>query len=134
MDPSAAHTAFDTTHWSVIVAAGTGPDSPHAREALETLCRTYWYPLYAYVRQHGQTHPDAQDVTQSFFLQLLDKNWLTQVDRSKGKFRSFLLVAMNHFLANEWRRLPRRKTRRPGRPGFSGRGARRRTLAARAGD
>ena len=105
MDLSAAHTAFATTHWSVIAAAATGPDSPHAREALETLCRTYWYPLYAYIRQHGQTHPDAQDVTQSFFLQLLDKNWLTQVDRRKGKFRSFLLVAMNHFLANEWRRL-----------------------------
>jgi RNA polymerase sigma-70 factor (ECF subfamily) len=105
MDSSAAHTTFATTHWSVIVAAGTGLDSPLAHEALETLCRTYWYPLYSYVRQRGETHPDAQDVTQSFFLQLLDKNWLTQVDRNKGKFRSFLLVAMNHFLANEWRRL-----------------------------
>ena len=105
MDPSTAHTSFDTTHWSVIVAAGAGLDSPHAREALESLCRAYWYPLYAYVRQRGQTHSDAQDLTQSFFLQLLDKNWLTQVDRSKGKFRSFLLVAMNHFLANEWRHL-----------------------------
>jgi DNA-directed RNA polymerase specialized sigma24 family protein len=105
MAPSVAHTTFATTHWSVIVAAGAEPDSPIAREALESLCRTYWYPLYAYVRQRGQMHADAQDVTQGFFLQLLHKNWLAQVDRNKGKFRSFLLVAMNHFLANEWRHL-----------------------------
>jgi DNA-directed RNA polymerase specialized sigma24 family protein len=99
------NSVFATTHWSVIVAAGKGADSPHAREALETLCRAYWYPLYAYARQLGQSHAEAQDLTQSFFLQLLDKSWLAQVDRTKGKFRSFLLVAMNHFLANEWRRL-----------------------------
>lgn len=99
------HTVFATTHWSVLLAAGNKPDSPDRLEALETLCRAYWYPLYAYARQRGHTRADAQDLTQTFFLRLLDKNWLIQVDRSKGKFRSFLLVAMNHFLANEWRQL-----------------------------
>ncbi|MFO1500394.1 MAG: ECF-type sigma factor [Verrucomicrobiota bacterium] len=96
---------FGTTHWSVILEAGKGTDSPHASEALESLCRSYWYPLYAYARQRGQAHADAQDLTQGFFLRLVDRNWLAQVDRTKGKFRSFLLMAMNHFLANEWRQL-----------------------------
>ncbi|HRY51974.1 MAG TPA: sigma-70 family RNA polymerase sigma factor [Candidatus Paceibacterota bacterium] len=94
---------FATTHWSVVLAAGDS-ESPLAAEALEKLCRTYWYPLYVYVRRRGYEAPDAQDLTQDFFYRLLDRDWLAQVDRRKGKFRSFLLVAMNHFLANEWDR------------------------------
>src|SRR5262245_28585690 len=94
---------FTTTHWSVVLAAGHD-SSPGAQEALEKLCRTYWYPLYAYVRQRGHTPQDAQDLTQEFFLRLLDKHYLADVDPSKGKFRSFLMVAVNHFLANEWDR------------------------------
>jgi RNA polymerase sigma factor (sigma-70 family) len=94
---------FATTHWSVVLTAGQG-DSLEARQALETLCRTYWYPLYAYVRHRGHSPEDSQDLTQEFFLRLLQHNFLAQVDPHKGKFRSFLLAAMNHFLANEWER------------------------------
>lgn len=95
---------FATTHWSVVLTAGQSA-SPGAAEALEKLCGTYWYPLYAYVRQRGHEPHDAQDLTQEFFLRLLDKRYLAQVDQSKGKFRSFLMVAVNHFLANEWDRV-----------------------------
>lgn len=72
--------------------------------ALEKLCRTYWWPLYAFVRRRGYAAHDAQDLTQEFFARLLAKDTLRAVDRSKGKFRSFLLAALEHFLANEWRR------------------------------
>ena len=99
---------FATTHWSVVLTAGQG-ESPRAAQALETLCRTYWYPLYGYVRRRGYEVLDAQDLTQDFFYRLLDRDWLAQVDRRKGRFRSFLLVAMNHFLANEWDRAKRVK-------------------------
>lgn len=91
---------FATTHWSVIVAAGDG-HSPEAREALGVLCRTYWYPLYAYVRRQGFAPDGAQDLTQEFFARFLEKDFLAQVDRAKGRFRSFLLTACKHFLANE---------------------------------
>lgn len=94
---------FATTRWSVVLSAREG-ESDAAAEALEVLCRTYWYPLYAYVRRRGHSPEDAQDLTQEFFFRLLDRRWLSQVDRHKGRFRSFLLVAMNHFLANEWDR------------------------------
>ncbi|PYJ56548.1 MAG: RNA polymerase subunit sigma-24, partial [Verrucomicrobia bacterium] len=73
-----------------------------ARDALARLCRTYWYPLYAYVRRQGHSPHDAQDLTQEFFARLLAKNYLGDVDRSKGRFRSFLLASLKHFLANEW--------------------------------
>jgi RNA polymerase sigma-70 factor (ECF subfamily) len=95
--------AFVTTHWSVIRTAGQGP-SAEADAALERLCRTYWWPLYAFVRRRGHEPHDAQDLTQEFFARLLAKDFLRGVDRSKGKFRSFLLAALEHFLANEWRR------------------------------
>jgi RNA polymerase sigma-70 factor (ECF subfamily) len=72
--------------------------------ALEELCRTYWYPLYAYVRRHGHSREDAEDLTQSFFARLLEKNYLEGVSSEKGKFRAFLLVALKRFLANEWDR------------------------------
>ncbi|MGH7968804.1 MAG: RNA polymerase sigma factor [Limisphaerales bacterium] len=79
-------------------------DSPRSAAALETLCRTYWYPLYAYLRRQGQPAPDAQDLTQGFFARLLQKEYLQAAAREKGKFRTFLLVALKRFLANEWDR------------------------------
>jgi len=91
---------FATTHWSVVLAAGQGADA-EASAALEQLCRTYWYPLYAYVRREGSSATDAQDLTQEFFARLLEKNYLAQVERQKGKFRSFLLAALRHFLADQ---------------------------------
>ena len=78
--------------------------SAPAEDALEKLCRAYWYPLYVYVRRRGYPPHDAQDLTQSFFERLLGKKYLSGVDRNKGKFRSFLLAALEHFLANDWRR------------------------------
>jgi RNA polymerase sigma-70 factor (ECF subfamily) len=86
-----------------VLAAGRDR-APEADAALERLCRTYWYPLYAYVRQRGYSPHDAQDLTQEFFAKLLEKNYLNEVDPAKGKFRSFLLAALNHFLANEYDR------------------------------
>jgi RNA polymerase sigma-70 factor (ECF subfamily) len=94
---------FATTHWSVVLAAAD-EETPGAAAALERLCRTYWYALYAYVRHRGHSPEDSQDLTQEFFHRLLRKNFLAHVDPRKGKFRSFLLAAMNHFLANEWDR------------------------------
>ena len=92
---------FVTTHWSVVLAAGH-TDSTKARAALETLCRDYWYPLYAFVRRLGQGPEDAEDLVQAFFARCLEKNYLGAVDQAKGRFRSFLLVALKRFLANEW--------------------------------
>ena len=86
-----------------MVAAGRRA-TPEAACALEELCRTYWYPLYAYVRRRGYSPPDAQDLTQEFFARLLAKHWIASADREKGRFRTFLLTAMNRFLANEWDR------------------------------
>jgi RNA polymerase sigma factor (sigma-70 family) len=91
---------FTTTHWSVVLAAGKNT-SLDSEAALEKLCRAYWYPLYAYVRRQGHSPHDAQDLTQGFFARLLDKNYLAAVAPEKGKFRSFLLAALKHFLANE---------------------------------
>jgi len=94
---------FLTTHWSVVLTAGQGA-SAGADAALEKLCGVYWWPLYAFVRRRGHGEHDAQDLTQEFFTRLLAKDFLRAVDRSKGKFRSFLLAALEHFLAKEWRR------------------------------
>jgi len=91
---------FATTHWSVVLAAGQG-DSPQAIEALERLCRTYWYPLYAYVRRRGYQPQDAQDLTQGFFAALLTGKYLVQANRERGRFRTFLLTAFGNFLHNE---------------------------------
>src|SRR5438045_7264777 len=91
---------FATTHWSVVLAAGQ-TTSPQAEAALEKLCRAYWYPLYAYVRRQGHSPHDAQDLTQGFFARLLEKNWVGVADREKGKFRSFLLSVLNHYLGDE---------------------------------
>jgi DNA-directed RNA polymerase specialized sigma24 family protein len=91
---------FATTHWSVVLAAGQG-DSPHAAAALEKLCRAYWYPLYAYVRRRGSGPEDAQDGTQSFFARLLERDLLSRASPQRGRFRSFLLTALQNFLADE---------------------------------
>jgi DNA-directed RNA polymerase specialized sigma24 family protein len=94
---------FTTTHWSVVLTAGECGTAQSA-QALEALCRTYWFPLYAFVCRRGYEEHEAQDLTQEFFARLLEKDCLRTVDRAKGKFRSFLLAAMEHFLAKEWRR------------------------------
>jgi RNA polymerase sigma factor (sigma-70 family) len=94
---------FVTTHWSVVLAAGQS-DSPLATEALEKLCRAYWYPLYAYVRRKGHTPEDAEDLTQEFFSRLLKNRDLEAARRERGRFRSYLLVMLNHFLINEWKK------------------------------
>ena len=95
--------AFAPTRWSVVIAAGRGKET-EARRALEQLCTAYWYPLYAFVRRSGHGAHDAQDLTQEFFARLLARNDLAGVDRARGKFRSFLLASLKHFLANEWDR------------------------------
>jgi RNA polymerase sigma factor (sigma-70 family) len=94
---------FVTTHWSVVLSA-QDPASPRCLEALETLCRTYWYPLYAYARRAGHSPADAEDLTQGFFARLLEKDYLSSAERAKGRFRSFLLLALKRYLANEWDR------------------------------
>ena len=94
---------FVTTQWSVVLTAGRS-DTTRAQEALSRLCETYWYPLYAYVRRRGHSPEDAQDSTQEFFARLLAGHWVGDADRAKGRFRTFLLTALNRFLANEWDR------------------------------
>jgi RNA polymerase sigma factor (sigma-70 family) len=94
---------FTTTHWSVVLAAKEG-ENEQADQALAQLCTCYWYPLYAFVRRRGLNHHDAEDLTQEFFHRLLDRNYLSAVDYRKGRFRTFLLMALERFMANEWRR------------------------------
>jgi RNA polymerase sigma-70 factor (ECF subfamily) len=91
---------FATTHWTLIAAAQE-PDTPAARQALAALCAAYWDPIYAFIRRQGHDAHDAEDLTQAFFARLLETDFLAAVDRAKGKFRSFLLAACGHFLANE---------------------------------
>jgi RNA polymerase sigma-70 factor (ECF subfamily) len=108
-DPSGPR-QFTTTHWSLVVAAQ--PDEAcqtRAREALEELCRAYWYPLYAFVRSRGYSAVDAQDLTQAFFARIIETGGFATADRGRGRFRSYLLGAMKHFLANEWHRAQTRK-------------------------
>lgn len=93
--------AFVTTHWSVVLKAGRS-DTTRARDALDKLCKTYWYPLYAYVRRRGHAAHAAEDLTQEFFAQLLVRHSLASAHPERGRFRSFILTAMNHFLVNEW--------------------------------
>ena len=103
-DPSSAGGGrFTTTHWSLVLAAAGSADA-RGREALARLCQVYRYPLYAFVRRQGHGPHDAQDLTQEFFARLLEKDYLGDVDRSKGKFRSFLLAALKHFLSKQWAR------------------------------
>jgi RNA polymerase sigma factor (sigma-70 family) len=91
---------FATTRWSVVVAAG-GPSGTEARDALETLCRTYWYPLYVYARRRGQTRHDAEDLVQGFFGVLLERGSVASADPQRGRFRTFLLTAFQRCAADE---------------------------------
>jgi RNA polymerase sigma-70 factor (ECF subfamily) len=101
---SAGRDWFVTTHWSVVRAAADGGASADASVALEKLCANYWQSLYFYVRRKGHDEQEAQDLTQEFFSRLLARNDFAGLDPRQGRFRAFLLAAMNHFLANEWRR------------------------------
>ena len=97
----AGNPAFTTTRWSAVLEAGE-TDSPRALEALEQLCRTYWYPLYTFVRRSGHNPEDARDLTQEFFARLIAKHWVADADPARGRFRAFLLTALKRFLINEW--------------------------------
>jgi len=99
---------FATTHWSVVLAARE-QDTPQANAALEQLGRTYWYPLYAYVRRQGYDMGDAQDLTQGFFAHILSRGFLKRANPAKGRFRSFVLGALKYFLADEWAKLRAQK-------------------------
>jgi RNA polymerase sigma-70 factor (ECF subfamily) len=102
---------FDTTRWSVVLAAGA-PDSAVSRQALATLCEIYWYPLYVFVRRRGHGPDDARDLTQAFLLSLLERRDFDHLRQERGTFRGFLLAALQHFLANETAR--RRTIKRGG--------------------
>ena len=92
---------FRTTSWSLVLAAASEPTTA-TRQALATLCQTYWNPVYAFIRRNGYDPDRAQDLTQEFFSILIEKNYLEDADRRRGRFRSFLLTSVKHFLANEW--------------------------------
>jgi RNA polymerase sigma-70 factor (ECF subfamily) len=106
--PQAADARFPTTHWSRVVRAGD-PSTGPAREALAELCASYWYPVYAFIRRQGHEPNPAQDLTQAFFVRLLEKGTLAAADPSRGKFRSFVRTACSHFLADERDRARARK-------------------------
>jgi len=99
---------FATTQWSVVLAAGDQAGS-HCAEALQTLCQTYWFPLYAYARQHGHQAQDAEDLTQTFLAKLIERNLAQVADRGRGRFRSFLLTSFKHFMADQRDRARTRK-------------------------
>jgi len=104
-NPSTTHEtarAFPLTRWSVVLAARG--QAPASADALETICRAYWSPLYAFARRSGHSSHDSQDLTQEFFRRLLQQHWLDAADRQKGRLRTFLVVALKRFMANEWRR------------------------------
>lgn len=104
VDPSGPR-EFATTQWSLVAAAQRdGADESGARAALEALCRAYWFPLYAFVRRSGRAAEDARDLTQAFFTRMIETRGFTSADRERGRFRSYLLGAMKHFLANERQR------------------------------
>ncbi len=99
---------FQTTHWSVVIAAGNGSSDAAARASAE-LCRIYWFPLYAFVRRQGNSPEDAEDLTQEFFARFLEKGSFGRADRERGRFRTFLLTSMKRFQTEEWRRANRLK-------------------------
>ena len=107
-EPGSADAWFKTTHWSSVLHAADLKD-PAADASLARLCQTYWYPLYYYIRRLGHSLEDAQDLTQEFLARLVHKDYLNGVKQEKAKFRSFLLVALKRFLANEWDRAHRLK-------------------------
>ncbi len=92
---------FATTRWSVVIAGGdSGGDEQKANEALTELCRTYWRPIFSYICRRGYSTEDAQDITQDFFVMILESNWLRQADQNRGRFRSLLLKSLQNFLYN----------------------------------
>jgi DNA-directed RNA polymerase specialized sigma24 family protein len=101
--PGASASRFHTTRWSLVLAAADRPTAD-SRQALAKLCEIYWHPVYAFIRRSGYDLEQAQDLTQGFFTLLIEKNYLQAADRQRGRFRSFLLTAVKHFLANEWDR------------------------------
>lgn len=101
--PAAGGSAFPVTQWSMVLRAGTNTDT-HARAALESLCRRYWYPLYTFVRRQGREHHEAEDCTQEFLAQLLAADRLQRARPERGRFRTFLLSGLRNFLTSEWRR------------------------------
>jgi DNA-directed RNA polymerase specialized sigma24 family protein len=94
---------FVTTRWTVVQAAGRR-STPQSERAMEEICQTYWFPLYAYVRRRGHSKENAEDLTQEFFRQLLEHRWIENADRTKGKLRAFLITALKRFMAKEWRK------------------------------
>jgi len=113
---------FATTRWSIVLAAGKS-SAPRQKQALETLCQSYWYPLYAYLRRRGCESHEAEDLTQAFFARMLEKKDLQTADPKCGKFRSFLLVRLKYFLSDERDRAQAKK-----------RGGGRKILSLNAGD
>jgi RNA polymerase sigma-70 factor (ECF subfamily) len=107
-NPPSANLVFATTHWSLVLRARAG-GSPEAEKALARLCQTYWYPVYAFFRREGRSPEEAEDLTQSFFAMLLEREDLAQVHPAKGRFRSFLLASARNFLKNDWNRSQRLK-------------------------
>lgn len=105
---------FPQTRWSVVLAACDANDSGRSTAALDDLCRAYWFPLYVYIRRRGISPEDAEDLTQGYFVALIEKNYLAQADRDRGKLRSFLLTTLKHYLADEWTKAHALK-RGPGR-------------------
>ena len=99
---------FETTNWSVVLAAGHGSSSS-IRHALDSLCQTYWFPLYSFARRQGNSPEDAQDLTQEFFARFLARGYFALANRDRGRFRTFLLSSLKHFLTEEWRRANRQK-------------------------
>jgi RNA polymerase sigma factor (sigma-70 family) len=103
MDSKQGQSRFATTHWTVVLAAGDR-SSPDYTRALNALCETYWYPLYAYLRRRGYDVSQAEDYTQGFFVSLLEGQGIAKADPAQGRFRSFLLAALKNYLADEWGR------------------------------
>jgi RNA polymerase sigma-70 factor (ECF subfamily) len=99
----ASSSGFQTTRWTLVQAAAINPTGD-SRRALSTLCQTYWQPVYAFIRRNGYDPDPSQDLTQGFFAMMLEKDFLIQADQKRGRFRSFLLTAVKHFLSNEWDR------------------------------
>ena len=108
MNPTDFPQDFHTTHWSIVTLAADVA-SPDSLAALEKLCRAYWFPLYAYVRRRGHDVEEARDLTQGFFAVLLEKNYVADADMRRGRFRTFLLSSLGHYLANEWNRATTQK-------------------------
>jgi len=106
--PEPGGESFKTTHWSVVLSSGNASENV-ARQALEHLCRTYWPPLYAYVRRQGHSPEDAQDLTQGFFERFIERGYFALADPERGRFRTFLLTSLQRFMVEEWRKTSRQK-------------------------